>query len=207
MLVLCLLGQSAFTRTLAAQPRPSIDVTTPTATKAAQVSIKSVLADSAFDELMRGGFPVRMRLKAELWRTDRMFNELVASAEWQIIVRFDQLDKTYSVARLVGNAVTDLGTYRKLQDAQRAAELEYTPVLPTPPKGRESYVAVQADVQTMEMSDLAELQGWLRGEAKPAVQGRKNPGKSLLRGLSSLGSRLLGAQIRHVEGRSETFVL
>ncbi|MEP6765369.1 MAG: hypothetical protein ABJB66_13710 [Gemmatimonadaceae bacterium] len=205
--MLCFFSQSAFTRTLSAQPRPSISVSTPTASTGAQVSIKYVLADKAFDELMRGGFPVRMRLKAELWRSDRMFNELVESAEWQIIVRFDQLEKTYSVARLVGTAVADLGTYKKLQDAQRASELEYTPVLPTPPKGRGSYVAVQADVQTMEMSDLAELQSWLRGEAKPAVQGKKNPGKSLLRGISSLGSRLLGAQIRHVDGRSETFVL
>ena len=191
-----------------AQPSARVDVTTPTtAVPTAQVSVRGVLADRSFDELMRNGFPVRLHLTAELWRTDRFFNENVAHYYWDLIVKFDSFDGTYEVARVTGDTVVSLGAYKKLADAQLAAELPYAPLLPSPPRGRASYIAVQADVQTMEMSDLQEVQNWLRGEAKPAVQGRKNPGKALTRGLGSLMTRLLGAQVRHLEGKSLSFVL
>ncbi len=206
-MLLCWLTIVAFAPVVSAQPRARIDVTTPTATTGAFVSVRGVLADKAFDELMRGGFPVRLHMKAELWRSDRFFNELVTSYEWEVHVKFSSFDAVYEVARVTADSVISLGAYKKLSDAQQAAELPFAPALPQPPKGRESYVAVQADIQTMEMTDLAEVQSWLRGEAKPAIQGKKNPGRAITRALGSLVTRLLGAQIRHMDGKSETFTL
>jgi hypothetical protein len=194
-----------------AQPRAHVVVTTPTAAAACSVSVVGVLTDEAFDELMRNGFPVRMHIRAELWRTGGIFDQLTAHTEWEIVVSFDSFDATYEVVRVTFDdskaRFVPLGTYKLLASAQAAAELAYAPQLPSPPKGREAYIAVQADVQTMDMSDLDELQRWLRGEARPAVQGRKNPGKVITRGLSSIVTRLLGAEVRHYEGRSKRFVL
>ena len=61
---------------------------------------------------------------------------------------------------------------------------------------------VQAELQTLDVSDLDELERWLRGEASPAVHGRRSPGTALTRGVKSLASRLLGGEIRRLEARS-----
>lgn len=179
----------------------------PTLTSPASVSVRGVLADQAFDELMRNGFPMRIHVRAELWRTHTFLDEVISDVEWDIIVRFDNFDSVYEVLRVTGDSVVQLGAYRKLIDARAASELAYAAPLPTPPRGRESYIGVRADVQTIELSDLDELQRWLKGEARPAIQGKKNPGTAITRGLRSLGSRLLGAEVRHLEGRSKTFKL
>lgn len=196
---------------LAAQPRARVNVTTPTAAAACSVSVVGVLADSAFDELMRNGFPVRMHMRAELWRKGSIFDQIAAHTEWEVVVSFDSFDATYEVVRVTFDGskprFTQLGAYKTLATAQAAAELAFAPPLPPAPKGKESYIAVQADVQTMDMSDLDEVQRWLRGDARPAVEGRKNPGKALTRGLSSIVTRLLGAEVRHYEGRSKLFRL
>jgi hypothetical protein len=57
----------------------------------------------------------------------------------------------------------------------------------------------------MSMSDLDELEGWLRGELRPAVRGKKNPGTALGRGITKLATRLLGGEKRRYEQRTETF--
>lgn len=193
--------------TLAAQTRAEIFIVPPTLTTPTAVSVRGVLADQAFDELMRNGFPMRIHVRAELWRTHTFLDEVISDVEWDIIVRFDNFDNVYEVLRVTGDSVVQLGAYRKLVDARAASELSYAVPLPTPPRGRESYIGVRADVQTIEMSDLAELQRWLKGEAQPAVQGKKNPGTAFTRGLRSLGSRLLGAEVRHLEKQTKPFRL
>lgn len=182
-------------------------VVPPTVTLPATVAVRDVFADKAFDDLMRNGFPVRIHVRAELWRTGRVFDEVTANVEWDIVVQFDNFDSIYEVLRVTADTIVPLGAYRRLADARAASELPYAPNLPIPPRGRESYVGVRADVQTMQLSDLEELQRWLRGEAAPAVQGRKNPGTVFGRGLRSLFTRLLGAEVRHLEGRTKPFTL
>lgn len=206
-LLYALLVQALHPPAASGQERAGISVTPPTLTTPATVAVRGVLADKAFDELMRNGFPVRVHVRTELWRTGRVFDDVAANATWDIIVQFDTYDSNYEVLRVTSDAVTTLGVYAKLADARAAAELPYAPPLPIPPRGRESYVAVQADVQTLEMSDLEEVQRWLRGEVRPAVEGRKNPGTALGRGLRSLFTRLLGAEVRHLEGRTRRFTL
>jgi hypothetical protein len=103
--------------------------------------------------------------------------------------------------RIRDGTITSLGSYARFADARAASELAYAPPLALP-AGKRGYVAVQVDVQSLQMSDLAETQRWLQGEARPAVQGRRNPGKALTRGLSTLLTRLLGGEVRHLEKRS-----
>ncbi|MBC8088021.1 MAG: hypothetical protein H7Z40_12205 [Phycisphaerae bacterium] len=194
-------------RTVEAQNTPRIRITPPTINTSATVSVLGVLADKKFDELMRSGFPVHVHVTAEVWRTGKVFDEIVAKNEWQLIVQFDTFDSNYEVLRITADSIVPLGAYKKLMDARVAAELAYAPPLGIPPRGRESYVSVQADVETMQMSDLEEVQRWLRGDARPAVQGKRNPGTAVVRGLRSLITRLLGAEVRHLDARTRPFTI
>ena len=88
--------------------------------------------------------------------------------------------------------------------ARAASELPYLPALPTPRRGQKGYVLVQAELQTLEVSDLDEVERWLRGEARPAARGQRNPAGALTKGVRTLASRILGGEVRRLEARSQT---
>jgi hypothetical protein len=185
-----------------AQSRPEIDIRVAPTAYPPLVAVRGVLTEKPFDELLRSGFPARLHVRAELWSIGGWFDDVLSRAEWDIVVRYDAIDRTYDVARFVAGRLTPLGNYVRFADARAASELAYHPALSTPPRGRKSYVAVQADLQTLDVSDLDELERWLRGEASPAVRGKRNPGTALTRGVRSLASRLLGGEVRRLEAKS-----
>ena len=185
-----------------AQSRPEIEIRVAATSYPPLVTVRGVLLEKPFDELLRSGFPARLHVRAELWTIGRWFDDILGRAEWDIVVRYDAIDRTYEVARFVSGRLMPLGSYVRFSDARAASELPYLPSLRVPPPGRKSYVAVQAELQTLEVSDLDELERWLRGEASPAVRGKKNPGTALTRGLRSLASRLLGGEVRRLEAKS-----
>ncbi len=189
---------------LQAQGLPQIDIRLPTGTTSSTVSVRNVLPERSFDELLRNGFPARLHIRSEVWTIGRWFDEIVGSVEWDIIMRHDLIDHTYDVARVTRDGITPLGTYAQFADARAATELPFTSPLVPRARGQKGYIAVQVDVQTVEMSDLDEVQRWLRGEARPAVQGRRSPGTALTRGLRTLVSRILGGEVRHLEARTPT---
>ena len=189
-------------RMASAQSRPEIDIRVAPTSYPPLVAIKSVLTEKPFDELLRSGFPARLHVRAELWTIGRWFDDVLGRVEWDIVVRYDAIDRTYEVARFVEGRLTPLGSYVRFSDARAASELPYLPALAAPPRGRKSYVAVQAELQTLDVSDLDELERWLRGEASPAVRGKKNPSTALTRGVRSLASRLLGGEVRRLEAKS-----
>ncbi len=191
---------------IAAQGPPRVVISPASTTASAMVAVRAVLTEKPFDELLRNGFPARLHIRAELWTVGRWFDDVFARDEWDVIVRYDLVDRSYDVARITSNRISPLGNYAEFEDARAASELAYTPNLATPKPGRRGYMVVQADVQTLDMSDLQEVQRWLRGEARPAVQGKRNPGNALGAGMRTVVTRLLGGQIRHLEARSPTIV-
>lgn len=197
--VLCLLGASS---TAFAQSRPEIDIRVSPASFPPLVAVRGVLTEKPFDELLRSGFPARLHVRAEVWTIGRWFDDVVGREEWDVVVRYDAIDRTYDVARFVAGRLTPLGSYARFADARAATELPFSPALTSPPSGRKSYVAVQAALQTLDVSDLDELERWLRGEASPAIRGERSPGTALTRGIRSLASRLLGGEVRRLEARS-----
>ena len=204
-LCLCLLVLApGSARPAHAQGPPTVDIRTTAGTVAPTVAVRGVLTERPFDELLRNGFPARLHLRAEVWAIGRWFDEIVGSEEWDVIVRFDLIDRTYEVARVTRDVIVPLGSYARFADARAASELPFTPPLRANARGRKGYIGVQVDVQTVEMSDLDEVQRWLRGEARPVVQGRRNPGTALTRGLRALVTRLLGGEVRHLEARTPT---
>ncbi|MFY8136302.1 MAG: NAD-glutamate dehydrogenase domain-containing protein, partial [Aquimonas sp.] len=54
------------------------------------------------------------------------------------------------------------GDRTRFADARAASELPHQPVLPTPRRGQKGYVLVQAELHTLDVSDLDELERWLR---------------------------------------------
>lgn len=191
-------------RLLQAQGPPDIDIRFAPGTSVPSVAVRGVLGERAFDELLRNGFPARLHVRAEVWTIGRWFDEIAARQEWDVIVRYDLIDKVYEVDRVLTDRIVSLGVYARFADARAASELPFIPALAPNARGKRGYISVQVDVQTLEMSDLDEVQRWLRGEARPAVQGRRNAGTALTRGFRTLFSRLLGGEVRHLEERTPT---
>ena len=189
-----------------AQSRPQIDIRVSPVMYPPVVAVRGVLAEKPFDEMLRSGFPARLHVRAELWSEGRWVDDVQSRAEWDLIVRYDVIDRSYEVVRRVGGAITSLGSYARFGDARAAMELSYAPTLSPPPRGKKSYVLVQAELQSLQVSDLDELDRWLRGEAAPAVQGKRSPASAVSRGVRTLASRLLGGEVRRLEARSPSMV-
>ncbi len=202
-LLLTVLGEATALR---AQSLPRIDIESAAGATSPAISLRGLLEEKTFDELLRSGFPLSEHFRAELWMTGRWFDEIVDREEWDVSVRYDVIDRTYEVLRRARDRVVSLGSYSRFIDARAASELAYMPSLSARAKGRKGYVNVQVDVQMVAISDLDELQRWLRGEAAPAVQGRQSPGTALTRGFRTLVTRLLGGEVRHLEKRSGVMI-
>jgi hypothetical protein len=106
---------------------------------------------------------------------------------------------------VVNNKPELLGEFPGIEDADAAAEARYKTTISLPKKGQRGYYNLLLDVETLSLSDLDEVNRWLRGELKPAVKGQKNPGTALTRGVRTLVVRLLGGEKRHYEARTGTF--
>jgi hypothetical protein len=164
-----------------------------------------ILSDGQTRDLMRNGFPARLHFRIELWHAGGLFNALDGTREWDVIARYDPLDKQYRAARLAGQSVTVLGEFPQFPALAAALGAPYNvPLVPGRGGGKYYYNAV-VDVEMLSLNDLDEVERWLRGELTPAVRGQRNPGGVLGRGLRTLFVRLLGAERRHYEVRSKTF--
>ena len=106
---------------------------------------------------------------------------------------------------MVNTKADSLGEYPGAADAENAAEAAYKVAIALPKKGERGYYNLLLDVETLSLSDLDEVQRWLKGELKPAVSGKKNPGTAVGRGVRTLVVRLLGGEKRHYEARTGTF--
>jgi hypothetical protein len=175
------------------------------AEEAPTVSSAGLLADASMRDLLANGFPARLHYRLERWASARWFDDLKAAFEWDVILKYDVLGKKYQVVRVVNNKAEALGEYPGAAAAENAAEAAYRVGISLPKKGERGYYNLLLDVETLSLSDLDEVQRWLRGELKPAVSGKKNPGTALGRGMRTLVVRLLGGEKRHYEARTGTF--
>ncbi len=184
---------------------PAIDIRPPSSatTRDGPVITFSNLLDTAtVGDLLRNGFPVRLHGRAELWSLGRWFNDLDDQVEWDVVVRYDQIARVYAVTRLTGGGPTPLGEFSRLSDAELATSSPFRPPLRAPRRGRRSYYAVRVDVEALSLSDLDEIQRWLRGELAPAGQSPGGTGSGFGRGMRAMVTRVLGGDVRRYEARS-----
>jgi hypothetical protein len=194
---------------LTAQKRPRLDVLPPAlnawADDAPMVASSGLLSDASMRDLLANGFPARLHYRLERWVAGRWFDDLKAAFEWDVVLKYDVLGKKYQAVRVVNRKVESLGDFPAVDDAQLAVEAPFKTAISLPKKGQRGYYNLLLDVETLSLSDLDEVERWLRGELKPAVSGKKNPGTAVGRGVRTLVVRLLGGEKRHYEARTGTF--
>lgn len=173
--------------------------------RGAYVRAQSLLGGAKLRELMRSGFPAAMSFRLELWREGGLFDELEQSEQWSVLVRYDPYSQEFFVVRRQRNAVEDFGSFPTLADAEAVLAKPYEVILQPQRSGSRYYYNVVVDIEALSVSDLDELERWLRGELRPAVRGKRAPIPALQRGLGTLLSRLLGGERRQFEAKSATF--
>lgn len=171
------------------------------------ITSTGLLTDASMRDLLANGFPARLHYRLERWAGGKWFDDLKAASEWDVILKYEVLGKKYQAVRVVNKKATSLGEFTTLEDASSAVEAPYKTTIALPKKGQRGYYNLLLDVETLSLSDLDEVERWLRGELKPAVSGKKNPGTALGRGVRTLVVRLLGGEKRHYEARTGTFRL
>lgn len=208
------LSRVALTLAIAAAPglvgaqEPDIEVRLPAPGARATESPfirSSGLLRAPMADLLRSGFPARIRYKIERWAIGGWADDLKATREWNVIVRYDQLARVFRVMRVFRGTATPLGESTTIAGADSlVARLTRTP-MPPPRRGERSYYTLAIELEMLSLGDLDELEHWLRGEFRPAVRGERNPGTALTRGLRTVLVRLLGGEKRRYEARSPTF--
>ncbi len=175
------------------------------ATEPPSVQSSSLITDGLMLDLVRNGFPAHLHYRLERWSTGGFFDDISATSEWDAIVRYDALAKIFQVYRVVGKKTTFLGTFPDIAAAEAPLDAAFLAPIQPPKRGRKSYYNLVLDIETLSLTELDEVERWLRGELKPAVRGKKNPGTAVGRGVRTVMVRLLGGEKRRYEARSGTF--
>jgi hypothetical protein len=198
---------------LHAQQQPRLEITLPAPAALTQegpsVRALAVVSDAETQGLLASGFPARLHFRIELWSAGGVFDALTSRAEWDVFVYYDGLGNKYRVVRVErdGEVITSAGQFATFAEMVQEVERPMrAPVRAVKQKSRQYYIGV-VDVSSLELSDLDEVQRWLRGEMQPAVRGDGNPGTALGRGIKKVFVRLLGAERRNLQARSRTFVV
>jgi hypothetical protein len=189
----------------AAQARPSAIITLPPpvarTTEGPSIALRGAFADKRSREVLASNFPARISVAVELWQSRGLFDDMLNSVSWEFVVRIDPLSNTYRVARVLGDSLVPAGSYPTV-DALAAALAQPRAAPITAPTGRRGlYYTVSATIRTLTSNDLAELQRWLSGDVRPALEGRGNP-FSVFR---TIFSRMLGGDVKRFSAESGEF--
>lgn len=156
------------------------------------VSIRGAFGDRRSRELLASSFPARIAVWVELWESGFWFDDVIAATGWEFVVQSDPLANIYRVMRVEGDSLVPALTYPTLE-ALAAALAEPRQVRIVAPSGRRRlYYSVSVSIEALTSNDLAELQRWLSGDVRPALEGRRNPLDVITRGTRTLLSRFLG---------------
>lgn len=170
-------------------------------------SPRSVLASRDLRELLKGGFPARLHFRCELWRNETLNNTRDGAVEWDMLIRFDQLNQKYEVYRIVGENARRLGRFATAEEAEATVEKPFRIMAPPMRRGRSYYYDSSLDVEVLSLSDLDEVERWLRGEVRPALRGDRNPGTAVTRTVRTFFVKLLGGERRHYQTQTRTFTV
>lgn len=185
-----------------AQAAPAPPLAVDVRAGAPAVAVGEVLRESALEDAVRSGLPLRIRISVELWR-DRVFDELVEQIAWTQALVFEPIDGRFLIGR-PGDDPPD--RYPSYTAARAALETVYRPQLRPGQPGRYYYLAT-LEIETLSLSDLEELGQWLRGEVAPATRGRRSVGAAVGTGLRRLLIRVLDLPARRYQARSDHFTI
>ena len=186
----------------AAQRRPVLEVTPPSSTASgALVSATNLFAEPAMRDLVRSGFPASLRYRLELWRQGGLFDDLEGRAEWDLIIQYDPSAQRYRVARRQGGKLEDVGSHATLSTAQTVLESATRTTLAPSRTGARYYYTLALDIEALSVSDMDQLERWLRG-----VRGG-TAASAVGSGMRTLVLRMLGGEKRHYDAQSSQFTV
>jgi hypothetical protein len=165
------------------------------------LELGDVLASGALRDVVRSGIPLRLRTTVELWHSRRFFDDLTGSQTWSTVLFFEPLDETFAL-REPGSA--PLRRFPSYQAASAYLARSY-PLALRPSRQGSYYYTARVDIETLSLTDLQELEHWLRGELRPAVGGESSISSALADGMRRLFVRVLGMPSSRVEARSPRF--
>jgi hypothetical protein len=186
---------------LSAQRRVTLGISPPaSATSGPVVTSANLFADPDMRDLVRSGFPASLRFRLELWRVGGLFNDLEGQQEWELIIQYDPSAQRYRVVRRQGGRVEDEGSFATLATAQAVLERPLRAQLMPDRAGARYYYSMTLDIEALSVSDMDQLERWLRG-----VKG-STAASAVGSGVRTLMLRMLGGENRHYEKRSAGFV-
>ncbi len=166
-----------------------------------QIVIGDLFDEPGLTSALHSGLPLRIRIVAGLWK-DGFFDSEKGRGEWRASVLFDPLEQRYRLATGTADAL-ELAL-DSLPAVRRALREAFSLPLRPPEPGRYYYLG-QVEVETLSLSDLEELQRWLRGDLAPAVAGQERMENAVGRGVRRALVRMLGLPARRFRVRSPTF--
>ncbi len=169
-------------------PRAELATTPPS------IRTEGVLASGRTPDLIHNGFPARLHYKLERWDAGTLVNDVKATSEWEIIAEYDPLSNVYRLIRATPQRATVVGEFTDIKDADAQLAEPYVAQIKPPRAGEKSYYALSLEVEAMSLSDLDEVRRWLRGDLRPAVRGRRDPGAAVSSGVRTLFVRILGGE-------------
>ena len=194
---------------VAAAQKPQLSIALPEQSSLSieppSVRSRFLVTDGSMLNLLRNGFPARLHYRMERWSTGGWFDDIAAESEWDVVVRYDALSERFQVYRVVRRTTVLLGSFPTIVEAEAALDAPFPAPISLPRKGRKSYYTLTLDIETLSLTELDEVEQWLRGELKPAVRGKKNPGTAVGRGVRTVMVRLIGGEKRRYETKSGTF--
>lgn len=165
------------------------------------LKLQDALADQELENAIRSGLPLRIRFRVELWK-DAFFDDQIGAEEWTTVLTFDPLSELYIVR--TRSSTPSARAYTQYRAAREQIEGVYSLTLRPTSRGRYYYTA-SVDIETLSLSDLDELERWLKGELQPAVSGDRSIPGALGQGARRLFMRVLSLPERRFEARSERF--
>ena len=185
---------------LHAQRRVALDVAPPIAMAGTPtVTAANLFGDPDMRDLVRSGFPASLRFRLELWRVGGLFNDLEGQREWELIVQYDPSAQRYRVVQRQGGRLDDLGSFATLSTAQAVLERPTRILLSPEREGSRYYYNLTLTIEALSVSDMDQLERWLRG-----VRGG-TAASALGTGMRTLMLRMLGGEKRVFDRRSITF--
>ena len=170
-------------------------------TGALEMRLGNVFDDEALVRALHSGLPLRIQVRAELWK-DGFFDSQRGRGEWRASVVYDPLERLYRVAT-GGEDATEMS-----EDSLAAVReaLQSAFVIPLRPwqEGRYYYLG-QVEIETLSMSDLDELQRWLRGDLATGARADDEVGTVVGRGVHRVMVRVLGIPARRYRVRTQPF--
>jgi hypothetical protein len=159
--------------------------------------------DGVFDAALHNGFPVRYHFRLELWRDRGLLDKLERDVAWDALARLDPLTGEYSLIRSGGTEETFTTVEAMGQALSTAFTVGLLPEASS--RGHRYYYVASLEIESLSLSELEEVERWLRGDLGRAISRRGDVGDALGRGARRLLIRFSGLPRRKLEARTDTF--